>query len=68
MQFYTFLSFSAKSSFEHGLVNHALCAAMRTLLKVICSVLEHYTCSFHFHAYYKLAFHQVLNMFFNCDL
>lgn len=31
--------FSDKSSFEHGLVNHALCAAMRTLLKVIITVL-----------------------------
>ena len=26
--------FPGKSSFEHGIVNHALCAAMKTLLKV----------------------------------
>lgn len=34
----------AKSSFEHGLVNHALCAAMRTLLKeylILVAQLEH---------------------------
>lgn len=33
-----------KSSFEHGLVNHALCAAMRTLLKeylILVAQLEH---------------------------
>ena len=29
-----FTSFPGKSSFEHGIVNHALCAAMKTLLKV----------------------------------
>lgn len=26
--------FSEKSAFEYGLVNHALCAAMRSLIKV----------------------------------
>ena len=28
--------FSEKSAFEYGLVNHALCAAMRSLIKVMC--------------------------------
>ncbi|KAK3747485.1 hypothetical protein QZH41_002165 [Actinostola sp. cb2023] len=29
-----------KSAFEHGLVNHALCAAMRTLIKVAQNILS----------------------------
>ena len=51
---YTFFIISEKSAFEYGLVNQALSAAMRTLIKVGHHILTHQNTSFVYNYVYDI--------------